>query len=227
MSFYRRRSFYAKQSPAYNQEIQQNFYTTEEKTDPGIVSTIEKLLENTSLTAWEKEFLSSIKIHFVVKKQLSDAQYKHYSNIQSKYNPEKILAEEEFVKNFTPAMKEDLKIIAEWYIRTNSPYHSKLIKAIMDDADYIPSHEKWNKLMNNSYSLGYLRNYKNKPKFNIGTPVRLSKVNGRDPAWPAGIIIDNSTELPITHAVGGKRYVVLPYGHTNTVIVEERQLRKI
>ena len=44
-------------------------------------------------------------------------------------------------------------------------------------------------------------------------------------AWKSAIVIDNVGILPHSHAAGGKRYSILPYGEVKPIEVEERQMK--
>ena len=78
--------------------------------------------------------------------------------------------------------------------------------------------------MNNKYAQGYVVNYKVAPKFNIGDAVAPSSLD-KYSQWKGAIVVQNTDILPMSHAAGGKRYMILPYGETNTVIVEERAIK--
>jgi hypothetical protein len=121
-------------------------------------------------------------------------------------------------------MRENMKIVAGVYRETKSPYHQKLVEAILSDDKFVPSEEQWNKLMNNKYAQGYVVNAKVAPKFKIGDTVSPSSLD-KSEAWTSAIIIDNVGILPRSHAAGGKRYSILPYGQMKPVVVEERQMK--
>ena len=70
----------------------------------------------------------------------------------------------------------------------------------------------------------------------IGRTVGIERLRAKPPVvvldelhkyskWKAAIVVQNTDIVPMSHAAGGKRYVILPYGQTNTLIVEERELK--
>jgi hypothetical protein len=121
-------------------------------------------------------------------------------------------------------MRENMKIVAGIYRATNSVYHKELVNKILDDDKFVPTQEQYNQFMNNKYAQGYVVNYKVAPKFNIGDAVAPSSLD-RYSQWKGAIVVQNTDILPMSHAAGGKRYMILPYGETNTVIVEERAIK--
>ena len=121
-------------------------------------------------------------------------------------------------------MRENMKIVAGVYRETKSPYHQKLVEQILSDDKFVPTEEQWNKFMNNKYAQGYVVNAKVAPKFNIGDTVTPSSLD-KSQTWKSAIIIDNAGILPHSHAAGGKRYSILPYGDMKPIVIEERQMK--
>lgn len=226
MSYYRRwsgRSFaYNNTQDVVRSEVLQ--VSEEELTDPGLTDRIKNLVIRPDLNSWEKEFLTSIGQYQLLKKRLSAGQYNTMRKIEENHNEEKLAKQKAFADTFTDDMRENMKIVAGIYRETGSPYHQKLVDSILSDDKFVPTEEQYNKFMNNKYAQGYVVNAKVAPKFKIGDTVSPSSLD-KSETWKSAIIIDNVGILPRTHAAGGKRYSILPYGQMKPILVEERQMK--
>ena len=226
MAYYRR---WTGRSHSYNntQDVVQREvpqFSEQELTDPALTDRIKNLVTRPGLNDWEKNFLTSIGEYQLLKKRLSAGQYGAMRKIEEKHSDEKVAKHKEFADKFTDEMRENMKIVAGVYRATNSVYHKDLVKNILDDDKFVPTEEQWNKFMNNKYAQGYVVNVKVAPKYNIGDTVAPSSLD-KFSQWKAAIVVQNSDIVPMSHAAGGKRYMILPYGETNTVIVEERAIK--
>lgn len=196
--------------------------------DPAIGQRIQNVLSKSGLNDWEKNFLNSIGEFFGKKLRLSHGQYYHLVKIESKFSDEKVEAEKSFQDTFTDEMRSDMVLIAKIYDELKSPYFRDIRKHIADNPNYIPTKDVYEKFVCSKYAVGYLANAKAKPKFAVGDTVVPSSQYQEDyltKRFTAAIIIDNDSVLPASHAKGAKRYIILPYGETNTKIVEERELK--
>lgn len=223
MSYYRR---FPVRPSRYTVQVEQ--VTPEvseaELTNPGIVQRIRDLLTKPGLNDWEKNFLTSINEYATVRNRITAGQYNSFKKIENKHSDEAVAKHNEFSNKFTDEMRENMKIVAGVYRETKSPYHQKLVEQILSDDKFIPTEEQWNKFMGNKYAQGYIVNVKVSPKFNIGDTVAPSSLDHTG-AWKTAIVIDNVGIIPRSHAAGGKRYSILPYGQVKPIEVEERQLK--
>lgn len=224
MSYYRR--FAARHSSYTVSSDQQVAQVSEEElTNPGIVQRIRDLLKNTSLNDWEKTFLTSINEYATVRNRITAGQYNSFKKIEDKFSDTSLEKRKEFDNKFTDEMRDNMKIVAKIYRETQSRYHTALKEIILSDDKFIPTEEQWDKFMNNKYAQGYVVNAKIAPKFNIGDTVCPSSID-KSGTWTTAIVIDNISLVPHTHASGGKRYTILPYGQMKPVVFEERQMKK-
>jgi hypothetical protein len=207
----------------YN-NTQQFSFDEKDLTDPNLLTRIQNIRNEPTITEWEKNFLESIDNYFGSKNRLSQGQYNTFKKIEMRYDSEVKAAREEFANTFTDQMRRNMHIVASVYKESNSPYYKELVKNILDDNKFIPTQEQWNKFMNNKYAKGYLDNFNSEPKFKVGDTVCPSS-SDKTERYNTALVVDNEGIFPITHASGGKRYMILPYGQTNTLIVEERQLK--
>ena len=225
ITMYHYRPFPARRS-SYTVSSQQEApqVTESELTDPSIVQRIRNLLQKTDLNDWEKTFLSSINEYATVRNRITAGQYNSFKKIEDKFGDDAIVKRKEFDDKFTSDMRDNMKIVAKIYRETQSRYHTALVERVLSDDKFIPTEEQWDKFMNNKYAQGYVVNAKIAPKFKIGDTVSPSSLD-KSGTWTTAIVIDNTTLVPLTHAAGGKRYSILPYGQAKPIVFEERQIK--
>ena len=154
MAYYRR---YTPRSNAYynTQSIVRNTvaqYTEQELTDPTLDQRISKVLGNSNISDWEKDFLQSIFLYFAGKKRLSAGQYATLKKIEDKHSEAAPAAKQEFADSFTEEKRNDMRIVANIYRETHSPYHRALVDLVLDKDDFVPSATQWQRLMENKYA---------------------------------------------------------------------------
>ena len=195
-----------------------------ELTDPNVQVRIQNIRSKNGLSDWEKNFLQSIETYFGHKNGLTYGQYNTFRKIEAKFSDAAVAEQDEFQKSFTDDMRSDMKIVAGVYEKKMLPYHKDLRDKVVNDDKFIPKKSQWEKFMKNKYAEGYLHNMKSPPKFKIGDTVCPSS-HDKSEMYKTAIIIDNEGLTPISHAVGGKMYMILPYGQTSTLLVEERAIK--
>jgi len=223
MSYYRRFSVPPSRYTVQVEQVTPQI-NEEEITGPGIVQRIRDLLTKNGLNDWEKNFLNSINEYATVRNRITAGQYNSFKKIEDKFSDAAVAKRNDFANKFTDEMRDNMKIVAGVYRATKSPYHQKLVEQILSDDKFVPTEEQWNKFMGNKYAQGYVVNAKVAPKFNIGDTVVPSSLDKTE-TWKSAIIIDNVGILPRSHAAGGKRYSILPYGEMKPIEIEERQMK--
>ena len=201
------------------------FRSETELVDHNLLSRIATVASETGISAWEKEFLGSIEQYFANKNRLSHSQLSTFKRIESRFTPELKAAQSEFRDSFTDEMRSDMKIVAGTYNSNKSIYYREITKEILQNDSFVPTKQQWEKFMNTKYAKGYLENYKARPKFKIGDTVTASSRGSSGYSFTIAIVIDNEGIYPTSYAAGGKKYVILPYGETNTITIEERDLK--
>lgn len=220
--------FYSRYS--YNRlRDQQNQYSStqvdqSELSTPDVLERIKNTRTKSGLSTWESDFLQSIEAYFMSKKSLTPGQYLTFKKIEAKFTDAAIAARSDFANSFTEEKRNDMKIVAAVYKNHCSRYHVHIYTKVLEDENFIPTKEQWEKFMNNKYSLGYLNNVKSEPKFNVGDTVRPSHLDKTN-MFKTALILEVNSEVPTTHAVGGKKYSILPYGQVNPIVVEERYIK--
>lgn len=226
---YYRSSYNRNRYSAYNQIVQAetNGYTSEQLSDPKITDRITQAQQEQSLSTWEKDFLESIKQFFNSKKSLTSGQYRTFEKIEKRFDAVTVKDAEDWFNNYTQQMHDDVHLLARIYKNFNSPYFKQTVEKVLNNPEIKLSKSEYEKFAKTKYAEGYLNNVRCKPRFVVGDTVcpssRYTRLNIKK--FAAAIIIDNESELPHTYSDGGKRYVVLPYGETQTVVVNENELK--
>lgn len=218
---------------SYNRNRSSAIYSQPQNTDvnlsdPLIGQRIDNLATKPGLTDWEKNFLTSIKDFFDRKKSLTSGQYNTFQKIETRLSDEKIEAQKQFTESFSQEMRDDMVLLAKIYRNLGSPYYRELIKSLLENPSFVPTLNQYEKFVKTKYAEGYLKAAKSKPKFDVAQAVKPSSQYKDDyirMPFKGAIVIDNDSLLPISYANGAKRYTILPFGQTQTLIVEERELK--
>lgn len=182
---------------------------------------IEVLLGEPLLDSWSKGFLESIKSHVEQECPLSDRQKATFNKIQSRFSPQEKAKLKKWAQDYRSDHKERAKIIARYYALTS--YFNDLSHKILQDEEYVPDMHRFKKMSENKYADGVWNNWISEPKFSDGAMVQIRK--GAFRPNRLGYVL-SSKEPVKSHAKGGKSYLILLFGTSETVIREERQLKK-
>ena len=189
---------------------------------------IQKLSSCPSLNDWEKNFLVSVADFYDAKGKLSPRQDALLQKMESKYSPEKILAEERLSQAFTPEMREDMKIVAHYY-RNNPPYFADLAKSILEQEDFVPTERQYVAMMENKYAIKVLNLAKSEPLFPDGTfaLLRVGRIFpgvSRHEKNRMVLVVQHSNSIK-SAAKDARPVLLLPVGSTTTFWAEERDLK--
>jgi hypothetical protein len=170
-------------------------------------------------------------------RELSDKQIPILEKIEREHNDEAMSARQtwrdDYLNEADPAWgalhSEIAAIAAKYYNRAN--YFTQLVSKILDDSNFVPSIEQYNKITKNKFVIKVLTAHFAAPKFAPGSLVQYSgTAPGRVRAGggnkiPMVVIMANASPV-ISAAKGAKIYKVLPVGSPTTRLVEERHLKK-
>ena len=195
---------------------------------------IQSLLSNPDINDWERGFAESVLQQIEKGHTLSQRQNDTIQKIEARYSEEKIAQRLQWANSFTGEMREDMKIVARYYVN-NPPYFGDLAYKILSDPEYIPTEKQYIAMTSNKYAQRVIENAKATPRFPIGTIAkfrknaqpRFVKVNGK-PVRSSDVkvmIIEHTGEIR-SPAKGAKTVVVLPFGSESTYTTEERYLKK-
>ena len=199
--------------------------------NPELVARIEKTVTQgiSSLTDWERNFLSSLLDSAKKWGRLTSKQHEVYQRIEKKLDPKHQAA----VNNWRAAWTDDMRQMAEFaasYYKANPPYFRDAADRILNDSSYIPSEKLYRKMVENKYVQRAIANSKVAPKFPAGTMVMVrdsDSVSGTIRRYRGKLVMVLEVEENVRSATKGARgMTVLPIGSTDTIVTEERYLKK-
>jgi len=190
---------------------------------------IEALLarEDITLTDWESNFLKDVVKYAKKKDTITPKQWSTFQHVEARYSEEVIAARKAWYDDWNEEKAHNARAAAEYY-RHNPPYFSQLADRILDDPKFIPSEKQYNKLVtNNKFVQKVLAMLREEPKYENGSLVQIRKTapikhSLRD--RPA-IVVKNDGII-VSHAKGARGYVILPFGMSDTMVIQERYLKK-
>jgi len=193
-----------------------------------IQNTAEALSDNTS--EWNKKFLESIEQTLRKYGDLSYAQMKTFEKIEETTAPAYLALEEKHKRDYLTELRPRAMIMAKFYFETNklnqTGYWGALISRIFEEEDYVVPRRTYKQFVHSKYAEGYYIAYTEKPKFADGALVTLKKHLKDIAEWKAALVVASNHQVPTSHAMGAKKYLLMPVGGTCAVTVEERDIKK-
>lgn len=218
MSYYRRG--YSQRAPVERKRF----------SGPEIEASMKYLSSLENLTPWENNFISSIEEGYKKYNSLTEGQFNTFQKISARYNPENIKKRDDWNNSFTSEMREKLEIMARYY-KANPPYYSDLAERILSDSNYIPTEKAYRSMCENKYAQRVINTSKTEPEYSAGSMamVRDNRNIGSTIARYRGkmvVVLDHPET--VTNAARGARPVrVLPVGGVDSIVTEERWLKKV
>jgi len=196
-----------------------------------IKNRIEKLSKEEMLSNWERNFLESL-IKWVEKgNNLSHRQNTTLQNIEAKYSDDKKAALEAWKVNFTPEMRENMIIMAHYYIN-NPPYFGDIARQVLSDSDgvYVPPEKAYRSMCENKYATRVIEIVKGSPLFEAGTMASI-RANASGSATrfrnKMVMVLEHDTSKVISAAKDARPVHVIPVGAATSFWTEERYLKKV
>ena len=189
---------------------------------------IAKMLDCEAITEWEREFAKSLLQRIESKGFLTPRQEAYLQKMENKYSAENIQAVAAWKENFTAEMREDMKIVANYYIN-NPPYFGDLARNILNDENFVPTERQYISMMDNKYAMKVLELAKSEPLFPDGS-FALIRVGKSFPGFPRNeknrmVLIIQHSKIIKKAAKDARPVMVLPVGSTKPFWVEERDLK--
>ena len=183
---------------------------------------IEDLQTKVENNSWAQGFLESLHSQVKMsKRSLSPKQIEILNKITDEHSAEALEAKELWKEEYVTQHKKEAIVVAEYYRSTG--YFRDAVDSILNDENFIPSVNLFNKMCKNKYAMKVLSAWYAEPKYPSGTAV-MARAGQSWKLKAGGVVI--STDEPIVSASKGcKRYKVLPYGHPRPVLCEERELK--
>ena len=184
-----------------------------------IVADIEDVMSRVKPESWSADFLASIRDQAKrAGARLSRRQQEIFDKIKSENTPEMVERRGRWAHEYRTHHRETAAVLAAYYLTTG--YWLNMARAIVDDAEYVPPMDKFQKMSQNKFAAKVLAAWRADPKYPVGTSVieRPGKVH----RLKKGGMVLSTSEPIVSAAVGCKMYKVLPYDSTEPVLVEER-----
>jgi hypothetical protein len=216
MSYYRR---------GYSPRVERKRFS-----GPEIEASLKRLSGLEGLTPWESNFISSIQEGYKKYNSLTEGQFNTFQKIDARYNPENIKKREDWNNSFTSEMREKLEIMARYY-KANPPYYSDLAERILSDPNYIPTEKAYRSMCENKYAQRVINTSQTEPEYSAGSMavVRDSRnIGGTIARYRGKMVVVLDHPETVTNAARGARPVrVLPVGAVDSIVTEERWLKKV
>ena len=217
--------------------------------DPSLPERIQKLVNNkhTKGNTFLQSFLPSVLEQFNTKGYLTEKQVLIIEKNEKWFDPEALAKKDteykSWCKEYDDEKREAAKKVAEYYKneyesgKNHTFWYEKTATKVLEDPDYIPTKQQYEKMVLNKYAQSWLKNSSAQPKFAEGDYVTLNAQaktywNQRNfggefselSKFEIGTIID--IEPPKHNRKGANICIVLPMGGATTIQIEERFLKK-
>lgn len=187
------------------------------------VERINFMLERQELTTDTCDFLKSLIVYYDKNKGLTFKQLKALEDVERDLTPEGLASKKAWKDSYDKDKHETALICAHYYV--NTKYFVDVSKRIISDKSYVLSEKTYRSMCENEYAKKILRETNAKPKYPVGTLVKFRKTYSEDSNIVCSVI---GTDIaPVTSAASGaKKYLVLPFGSSEPIKVEERYIKK-
>ena len=186
-----------------------------------------------TLTPWQLKVMKSFRMQVLRGSSLSDKQMKILDQVREASNPVNVAGWE---KEYNAEYKENADKLYKIY--KNSQYWQNVWATI--GAGKVPDKTRFLRMFRHNRIQGLLHNMTVVPKYSVGDYM-TTRANANVNMWkyrrknadtgamslPFLHILKVNPTLPKTYAKGGNTYLVNPVGTMDTLVVEERDLRKI
>jgi hypothetical protein len=193
-----------------------------------MIARIDNLLaRNVEFTAWEKEFLTSIKQGVQRYGSLTGKQESILQRIETSKDPAVVAQRQSWKANYNSDMRSNMKIAGQYYLN-NPPYFADLARRALDDNDFIPTEKQYRAMVDNKYVQKVLDNMNSVPTFAVGTMAQLRQtapLPGRKHYNKMVMIIDYPDKVAGA-AKGAVPVTVLPVGSSEVIETEVRWLKR-
>jgi hypothetical protein len=195
-----------------------------------IVTDMERISQMENLTPWERNFINSISEGYKKYNSLTEGQHGTLQKISARYNPENLRQRAAWRESFSDDMREKMQIMARYY-KSNPPYYGDLATRVLEDSEYIPSEKAYRSMCENKYAQRVINTALSEPEYPAGTMVMVRNsrsIAGTVAKLKGQIVVVLDHPETVQNAARGARPVrVLPIGGTDSVLTEERWLKKL
>ena len=188
-----------------------------------LVADIEDVMSRTEETSWNRGFLESVRNQAKrVGARLSGRQQEMFEKIKAENTPEMAARRSRWTQEYRAEHALTAVVLANYYLNTG--YWTQMGRSIIDDAEYVPPMDKFQKMSQNKFAKKVLDAWHADPQYPVGTSV-IGRGGAKARSLIRGGMVLSTTEPIVRAAAGCKRYKVLPYDSTLPVLVEERDVK--
>jgi len=205
--------------------------TTDPSETKNLISRIERVAARgvTTLTDWERNFLSSLLDNAKKWGRLTSKQHEIFQRIEKKSDPKNVKAASEWRASFDDDKRQKSEFAARYY-KANPPYFSDASDRILNDSSYIPSEKLYRKMVENKYVQRAMTNSETPPLFAPGAMAQIR--DGKNVAGESSrhrgkmVVIIDVSDNSLSATKGARKYTVLPVGGAKPFKTEERYLKR-
>ena len=198
----------------------------ENSADSSLVSRLQKLLECTEESSWNRGFAESVLNQVVNGYTLSPKQLEVIQKIESEHSDSAVAEREAWKSRYrdeNTGLRESAMVVSKYYSQ-ETPYFRDIVHAILHREEFIPTEAQYNKLVKNKYAQKILVGHNAEPKFPVGTLVQL-RANSPRYRNAKAMVVATDYVSPINACAGNKIYQLLPLGEAAPYVVEERYIK--
>ena len=187
--------------------------------------------------SWDYGFLESITKQLAGGRTLSANQERVLQQIKGRWSDEALKARGAWAKDWDDEKEQKFCIALNYYDRTG--YYGSITGKYLKyekskdgltgvRSGGTPTMAEYNKLVENKYAAGVIRNFLSEPKFVVGSTACFRAASGtrRFANKPVIILKYGDANDVKSHAKGAKPVQVLPIGSAEPIWTEERYLKK-
>jgi len=187
-----------------------------------VVARINVVLEKQELAADTFDFLKSLIEYHKKNKGLTFRQFKALEEVEKDLTPEGLATKKAWKDSYDEGKHKTAIVCANYYVHTK--YFTDVSKKILEDKIYMLSEKTFKSMCENKYVKKIIKETNAKPRYPAGTLVKFRKTHSENTSICTVVGTDVS---PVTSAAkGAKKYLVLPFGSSKPVEVEERHIKK-
>lgn len=179
------------------------------------------------LSRWETGFLESISNQFSKRGTLSPNQCKVFAKMEQRCSLEALESLQAWYSAYGPEKHEIATICAKYYKPTG--YFTSLAWRVLDDPQCKLTPHEFNKMCENKYAKKVIASVNAKEKYAVGSMVLIRKTaiswrNSKFNDVPC-VVIEVLHDEVVSHAKGAKPYKILPFGSSEMLTLEEREIK--
>jgi hypothetical protein len=207
-----------------------------EPKDGALAERINRVMARAGERSWARGFCESLASQNLGGRDLSDKQLATLDKIEAEHSDDALSARVTWATDYATKHRATAIKVAKYY--QTGVYFGDLVRKILNDGEFVPTMKQYNAMTGNKYAKKVLAGYEVAPKYAAGSYVTIRSTTPSNERWPNGVgrgkrldgatvcIVLGSSEDIISACAGNKRYKLLPVGAAQTVILEERRLKK-